>query len=71
MMLAVARCFVCGSTFTFNPYLVPSARDEYGVRQPVCEECMHVANAERVSKGLAPHAIPRGAYDPVEDSELS
>ena len=69
MMLAVARCFVCDSIFSFSPHLVPSVRDERGVRQPVCEECMHVANAERVKKGLAPHAIPRGAYAPIEDSD--
>ena len=66
-----APCFLCGQPFSFNPHKVPSIKDRDGVRQPICEPCLGVANKLRAEKGLpawAP-ALP-GAYDPIPEEEL-
>ena len=65
-MYAVGPCWVCGKPFMFNADSVPSMRDENGIRQPVCRECMEQVNRERVTKGLKPHHILDNAYEPQE-----
>jgi hypothetical protein len=64
-MTAMAPCFGCGRVFGFNPERVPSIRVD-GVRQPVCEDCMERANAQREAQGLEPHPIMPGAYEAEE-----
>ena len=38
------NCWVCRKLFSFNPVRVPSIRDGSGVRQPICRECIEMAN---------------------------
>ena len=59
-------CWSCGNVFSFNADKVPSVRNERGVREPVCANCMKRANALREAAGLEPHPILPGAYEPEE-----
>lgn len=65
----IAPCINCGQIFGFNPHKVPSTKIN-GVREPVCQSCLVVWNAQRVAAGL--EAIPAlpGAYEPIPESEL-
>lgn len=60
-MTAMAKCFGCNRTFSFNPVRVPSFEGE-----PVCEDCMTLVNEKRKAAGLAPHPILEGAYQGEE-----
>jgi hypothetical protein len=62
----IGNCFACKRPFTFNATWVPSVRDDSGVRQPVCESCMNLANVKREAMGLDPHPIHPDAYEPEE-----
>jgi len=53
----------------FNPHRVPSIRVE-GERQPVCRECIEMANPIREKNGLPPIAIHPDAYEPLNEEEL-
>lgn len=66
----VANCWVCRKLFSFNPRRVPSIRDEDGVFQPVCRECVEMANRIRVVKELKPFIIPDDAYSPCDECEI-
>ena len=66
----IAGCYVCGRLFSFNPMKVPSLRDNHGVRQAVCRNCVEAANEIRKGKGLEPFPIPADAYEPCDESEL-
>jgi len=68
--LIVGTCYACGKTFTFNPLRVPSFRDQHGVRQPVCRECMTVVNGKRKARGLQPFEIAPDAYEACDEGEL-
>lgn len=65
----MGNCFACGNPFCFNPHRVPSFRVN-GVRQPVCSNCMSIANEKRVAQGLLPHPIHKDAYEPLNENEL-
>jgi hypothetical protein len=65
-MSAISPCFGCGQVFSYNPELVPSIRDEKGVRQPVCRDCIDRANPKRIANGLEPIVPLPGAYEPQE-----
>jgi len=64
-MFATSECFGCHRMFCYNPERVPSIRVN-GVREPVCQHCVDVANPRRVKNGLAPIEVLPGAYDPEE-----
>lgn len=66
-MIAMGDCFVCHRLFHFNPDRVPSHRDENGVRQPICGDCIEKANAVRKTNGLEPIVPLPGAYEPTEE----
>ena len=65
-MMVLGPCWSCGRPFSFNADHVPSHRDENGVRQPVCGDCMARVNAIREENGLPPHPIHPMAYQPQE-----
>ena len=72
-MFAVGACLVCQRMFAFNPERVPSVRynfvtgdvDPTCERQPVCRECVDMANAKRRKLGQPEHVIHPDAYEPV------
>ena len=64
------ECYACGRPFTFNPIRVPSVRDERGVKQPLCRECVEYVNREREKAGKPPFDIPPDAYEPVSEEEV-
>lgn len=68
-VLAYGVCFVCGEVFSFNPHKVPSMRvgEE---REPVCKNCMDIANARREQMGLKPLPVAPDAYEAIDENEL-
>jgi hypothetical protein len=64
------NCWVCRKLFTFNPVRVPSIRDGSGVRQPICRNCIEMANRVRVIKGMEPFPVPGDAYEACDEAEL-
>jgi hypothetical protein len=64
VVYCMGDCWICGRLFQFHPDLVPSFRDEQGVRRPICALCMAHGNALREQEGLPPHPIRKGAYEP-------
>lgn len=67
--ICFGTCFGCGRTFGFNPVYVPSI-NQNGQREPICADCVAVANPARVANGLQPIVVHPEAYEPVEESEL-
>jgi len=63
--LIYGHCWACRRPFTFNADWVPSIPVE-GVKQPVCEGCMLLANEKRIAAGLSPHPIDPRAYEAQE-----
>jgi hypothetical protein len=70
-------CWSCGVVFTYNPLHVPSVLvnsqgfiDPAGRREPICQNCMTLANEKRKAAGMPPHAIHPEAYEPVDEAEL-
>ena len=66
---ATAACFGCGRDFYFNPHRVPSIRYD-NVREPICLDCVNLANPRRVARGLDPIRVLPGAYEPIREEEL-
>jgi hypothetical protein len=60
-MMAVGNCGICGKTFSFNPYKVPSSNNI-----PFCKECIDNANPIRVEKGLPEIKYSADAYSFTE-----
>lgn len=60
-MMVIAPCLACRRTFASNPTYVPSLNN-----QPVCRNCMELANEKRKEKGMEPHFIHPLAYEPEE-----
>lgn len=65
-MFAMGPCICCKRIFSFNPHLVPSTRAFTGQSEAVCADCMAAANRQRAARGLPPHPILPGAYEPEE-----
>ena len=65
----MGQCFGCKQMFSFNPNKVPSIRID-GVKQPVCQSCVTIANPKRKANGLEPIEVLPGAYEPCEEGEL-
>lgn len=68
---ATSACFCCKRLINYNPVRVPSIRDNFDIRQPICRDCMERGNEIRISKGLDPHPTPNDAYEPCEESEIN
>jgi hypothetical protein len=68
--LCHGACIGCGRIFAFNPVRVPSIRIK-GSREPICENCVRIANPRRIANGLEPIVPAPDAYDACEESELS
>jgi hypothetical protein len=66
---AAGACICCGKTFTFNPLKVPSI-PIHGEREPVCKECIDIANERRVAMGLPKHPYAEDAYTFCTEEEL-
>lgn len=72
-MTVYGPCCLCGGLFHFNADQVPSIRGAYregkfkpdpaGTKEPVCESCMALINAERAKHGLEPFPILPDAYE--------
>lgn len=65
-MSAMGHCFGCGRLFSFNPDRVPSITPPGGSREPICRECVALANPKRIANGLAPIVVQPGAYEAEE-----
>lgn len=80
-LFAFGRCWSCGRSFTFDPDLVPSIpidpstnlpSDIGGtdpadaIRQPICADCVSLANADRTANGRPLIDVLEGAY-PYDD----
>ena len=68
-VFVMSACFGCKQPFSYNPHLVPSIRVN-GVREPVCQACVDIANPQRIANGLDPITVPAGAYDAMPEEEL-
>lgn len=68
-VFAHSACVGCGLPFAYNPHLVPSLRLN-GVREPVCRQCVELANPMRVKNGLDPIVPHPDAYEPMPESDL-
>lgn len=66
---AFGACFGCGRMFAFNPVYVPSIPIN-GVKQPICLDCVNIANPRRIKNGLAPIVPHPEAYEPIPEAEL-
>jgi hypothetical protein len=68
-VFAHSVCIGCGKPFSYNPHKVPSLRHN-GVREPVCQTCVDIANPIRIKNGLEPIVPLPGAYDPMPEHDL-
>jgi hypothetical protein len=66
---AMGCCVVCRKLFSFNPMRVPSITVN-GTKEPVCAECVELANPERIKNGLPPIIPAPDAYDACDEGEL-
>lgn len=64
-MFCLGTCYGCKRPFSFNPDLVPSIPIE-GVKEPICQDCVNIANPRRRENGLAEIMVLPGAYEPTE-----
>jgi hypothetical protein len=66
---AMGNCVVCRKLFSFNPMRVPAITIA-GTKEPVCAECVELANPERIKNGLPPIIPAADAYDACDEGEL-
>lgn len=62
-------CYSCKKVFCYNPMKVPSLPIN-GIREPICKECIDIANPQRVKNGLPPIVPSKEAYEPCSEEEL-
>jgi hypothetical protein len=67
--LAFSGCVSCKRVFGYNPHKVPSIRVN-GVREPVCRQCIELANPQRKAAGLPEFTINPDAYEAIDENEL-
>lgn len=65
-LMALGPCWACRNPFWFNPEWVPSVRDDNGVKQPICANCMAQVNEIRRNEGMQPVTIHPLAYKEQE-----
>lgn len=64
-MQVMGECYGCKRLFTFSATKVPSVVVD-GERQPICGDCVTVANPRRIANGLDPIVPMAGAYEADE-----
>jgi len=63
--ILLTECFSCDRTFPCNPDLVPSVRDDAGVRQPICKDCHAMIRANQINLNIPVWPLPHPeAYKP-------
>ncbi len=67
--LCFGPCIACKKVMGYNPHKVPSVVVK-GVREPVCKQCIELANPQRKAKGLKEFTINPDAYEPIDENEL-
>jgi hypothetical protein len=67
--MAYGTCCGCKRIFGFNPVRVPSMAVN-GSKEPICQECVNVANPRRIANGLDPIVPLPDAYGACEEWEL-
>jgi hypothetical protein len=68
---AMASCLSCNKIFYFNPMKVPSLRDRYGEKQPICKQCFYHLNQKRLELNLPEWPEPHpDAYTFCRENEL-
>lgn len=69
--LCVAQCYGCRGTFGFNPHKVPSVKDDQGIRQPICGDCVKVMQEKqrKMNVPVWPDPLP-GAYEGLPEEDL-
>jgi len=65
-MLVHGPCFSCGRLMSYNADLVPSLRDEAGVRQAICRGCVGIFNENQRKHSRPEFQIPSRAYEAQE-----
>jgi hypothetical protein len=65
-LIALGPCVCCGRIFCFNPQLVPVVDNKAKTREPVCRDCIELANRVLKRNGLQPIEISPGAYQTEE-----
>lgn len=68
-VLATMPCWTCKQPFSFNPNAVPSIRID-GHREPICRNCIEVANRKRAELNLPPFVIDKDAYNALPEDRL-
>ena len=68
-VFVMGPCLGCGNLFSYHPHKVPSIRFN-GKREPVCQNCVNVANPRRIKNGLEPIKPLPGAYEPCPEEEF-
>ena len=63
------ECYGCDQLFGFNPFHVPTIQVEGGIWEPICQDCVDIANPRRIANGLDPIVPHPFAYVPVDESE--
>jgi len=64
-MYVLGDCWACHRLFTFSAERVPSIVVD-GQREPVCRDCITLANEQRKAKGMDLIVVLPGAYEPDE-----
>jgi hypothetical protein len=64
-MYVLGECWACHRMFTFSAERVPSIVVD-GVREPVCADCVALANEQRKRLGNPLIVVLPGAYEPDE-----
>jgi len=64
-MYVLGDCWCCHRLFTFSADRVPSIVVD-GQREPVCADCIAIANVRRATAGLPAIVVLPGAYEPDE-----
>ena len=63
--MCFSNCFACKRVFGFNPNTVPALNG-----QPICKNCVDLANPRRKANGLAPIHYDNETYAPIDEEEL-
>lgn len=75
-------CLVCREPFTYNPVKVPShparrgpngleaSTDPSDPKEPICEGCITIINAERAKLGEPTWTVAPGAYEAAPEGEV-
>jgi hypothetical protein len=69
-----SACVGCRRIFSYNPMHVPSIPANIsptGTREPICRDCVELANPRRIKNGLAPIVPHPEAYEACPEDEMN